>query len=269
MIAERTKPKIRDTRRGSKKHQHTEHFIDVDGVKVRYIEAGQTNGGTPVVLLHGFQGGADLWYPFSFPALAGRYHVYALDLPGFGKSGDLEEYTKESYGRFVNAFLDRMGLGQVQLVGHSMGGIVAIGAAAEQPEAVERLVLIDSAGLPRSGPHWTAPVVMLTDRSTFHAKLYPTVLRLAAQSRAMKQCLHMIREDSVYPLLTKLSMPTLVVWGSRDRVIPLEHATLFARNIAHARLAIIRGAGHMPFYQKPTAFNKLVFGFLKNESRED
>ena len=255
----------RTMRRVVRKRPHVEHFIDVDGVAVRYIEAGESNSGAPVVLLHGFQAGADLWYPFTFPALASRYHVYALDLPGFGESGGLAEYSKESYGRFLCAFLDRLGLEHVQLVGHSMGGIVAIAAASEQPERVDRLVLIDSAGLPRSGPHWTAPVVMLADRSTFHAKLYPTVLRLASKSRAMKQCLRMIREDSVYPLLSKLSMPTLVVWGSRDRVIPLEHATLFARNITHARLAIIRGAGHMPFYQKPTAFNKLVFGFLKNE----
>jgi pimeloyl-ACP methyl ester carboxylesterase len=60
-------------------------------------------------------------------------------------------------------------------------------------------------------------------------------------------------------------MPTLVLWGSRDRVMPLEHATLFARNIAHARLVIVRGSGHMPFYQKPELFNKLIFGFLVNE----
>jgi pimeloyl-ACP methyl ester carboxylesterase len=251
--------------RASTKRPHSEHIVDVGGVKVRYIEAGEANPGAPVVLLHGFQAGADLWYPFTFPALSGRYHVYALDLPGFGESGDLAEYSKESYGQFLHAFLGRLGLDKVQLVGHSMGGIVAIAASAERPERVDRLVLIDSAGLPRSGPHWTAPVVMLADRSTFHAKLYPTLLRLASQSRAMKQCLRMIREDSVYPLLSKLAMPTLVIWGSRDRVIPLEHATLFARNIAHARLTIIRGSGHMPFYQKPAPFNNLMFGFLKNE----
>jgi pimeloyl-ACP methyl ester carboxylesterase len=251
--------------RFSARRRHSEHKVDVGEVSVRYIEAGADNPGDPVVLLHGFQAGADLWYPYTFPALAERYHVYALDLPGFGQSGDLDEYSKESYGSFLNAFLDRLGISNVQLVGHSMGGIVAIAAAAERPDRVTRLVLIDSAGLPRSGPHWTAPVVMLADRSTFHAKLYPTVLRLAGQSRALKPGLHMIREDSVYPLLSKLTMPTLVLWGSRDRVMPLEHATLFARNIAHARLVIVRGSGHMPFYQKPELFNKLIFGFLVNE----
>lgn len=240
-----------------------EHWLNVDGVKVRYLAAGQGKPGTPVVLVHGFQAGADLWYPHTLPAIAERCHVYALDLPGFGGSGELSEYTGERYGTFLNAFLDRLGLDRIQLVGHSMGGMVAVATASQRPDRVERLVLIDSAGLPRSGPQWTAPIIMMADRSTFHGALYPRVLRLALQSRAMRPCLRMMREDSVYPLLDTLTMPTLVVWGSRDRVIPLEHATLFARNIPRARLTIMRGCGHMPFYQKPALFNKILFGFLK------
>ena len=241
---------------------HIERRVDVDGVSVRYIEAGQGNPGPPVVLLHGFQAGADLWYPHTFPAIAERYHVYALDLPGCGGSGDLQEYNTEVFGRFIVGFLDKLGLESVQLVGFSMGGQVAVAAAAQEPERFKRLVLIDSAGLPRSGPEWAAPIVMAADRSNYHLGLYPTAVRLVFQARAMRPCLRMLREDSIYPLLSKLPMPTLVVWGSRDRVVPLEHATLFARNIPHARLTIMRGCGHMPFYQKPALFNKVLFGFL-------
>jgi pimeloyl-ACP methyl ester carboxylesterase len=76
--------------------------------------------------------------------------------------------------------------------------------------------------------------------------------------------MNMVRNDSVYGLLSDLPMPTLVVWGSRDRLVPLEHATIFARAIPHARLAIMRGCGHMPFYQKPRQFERLVLGFLNN-----
>ncbi len=248
--------------------RHEVHKVVVDGVSVRYIEAGQDMPGLPVVLVHGFQAGADLWYPYTLPAFAERFHVYAIDLPGFGGSDELNEYGVEAYGRFVNRFLDSLGLDAIQLVGHSMGGQVVVAAAAQEPDRAERLVLIGSAGLPRLGPHWAASVVMLADRSTFDVGLYPRIVKLMFQSRAIRPCLKMIREDSVYPMLSELTMPTLVVWGSRDRVVPLEHATLFARNIPHARMAIMRGCGHRPFYQKPELFNKILFGFLRNGSDE-
>jgi pimeloyl-ACP methyl ester carboxylesterase len=244
---------------------HAEHRVEVDGVSVRYIEAGEHNPSPPVVLLHGFQAGADLWYPHTFPAIAERFHVFALDLPGFGGSGELPECGLAAYGRFMAAFLDRLGLDRIQLVGHSMGGQVAVGTAAHCPGRVQRLVLICSAGLPRTSMGWAAPLSILADRSTFDVALYPRIIRLMLQSRALRPCLKMINEESVYPMLHKLAMPTLIVWGSRDRVVPLEHATIFARNIPHARLAIMRGCGHRPFYQKPALFNKILFGFLKPE----
>ena len=72
----------------------------------------------------------------------------------------------------------------------------------------------------------------------------------------------MLRDDSVFGLLSDLTMPTLIIWGSRDRIIPLEHATILARVIPNARLYIMRGSGHMPFYQKHRQFEKLVLHFL-------
>ena len=252
-------------RKSSPRATHTEHRVEVDGVSVRYIEAGHDNPGPPVVLVHGFLVGADLWYPHTFPAIAERFHVYALDLPGFGESGELPDYGLAAYGRFMAAFLDRLGLDSIQLVGHSMGGQIAVATSAHCPERVQRLVLICSAGMPRISMGWAAPLLILADRSTFDVALYPQIIRLMLQSRGRRPCLKMINEESVYPMLHRLTMPTLVVWGSRDRVVPLEHATLFARNIPQARLAIMRGCGHRPFYQKPALFNKILFGFLKAE----
>jgi pimeloyl-ACP methyl ester carboxylesterase len=249
----------------SRRAAHIERKVDVNGISVRYLEGGVEHPGPPVVLAHGFIVGADLWYPYTFPAVAERFHVYALDLPGFGGSGELQEYSVEAYGRFMIAFLDGLGLDAIQLVGHSMGGQVAIGAAAREPERIRRLALIESAGLPRTGSHVMASLMMLADRSTFDVALYPRLLRLFLRSRVFGPCYKMIYNDSVYPLLDNLTMPTLVVWGSRDRVIPLEYATLFARNIPRARLTIMRGCGHRPFYQKPALFNKILFGFLKED----
>jgi pimeloyl-ACP methyl ester carboxylesterase len=197
--------------------------------------------------------------------LAATHRVVALDLPGFGYSGRLARYGADSYAHFIHAFLDALGLEQVDLVGHSMGGQIAIAAAAARPERVRRLVLVASAGLPRHGSRWLAPVAVLTDRSTYHLRLYPTMLRLTRHARAMRECYHMLLEDSVFGLLSDLTMPTLIIWGSRDRLVPLEDATLLARGIPNSRLVIMRGCGHLPFYQKPRQFERIIQKFLSDQ----
>jgi pimeloyl-ACP methyl ester carboxylesterase len=241
---------------------HIERHVEVEGTSVRYIEGGIWNPGPPLVLLHGFQSGADIWYPHTFPALAAERHVLALDLPGFAYSGALDTYSAESYARFVHAFLDKVGRGQADLLGHSMGGLIAIAAAAQHPDRVRRLVLVASAGLPRTSMRGPIPPLMFLDRSAYHFRLYPTLARLSLRVRAGRACLRMLRDDSVFGLLSDLTMPTLIIWGSRDRIIPLEHATILARVIPNARLYIMRGSGHMPFYQKHRQFEKLVLHFL-------
>jgi pimeloyl-ACP methyl ester carboxylesterase len=241
---------------------HIERHAEVEGTAVRYIEGGIWNPGPPLVLLHGFQSGADIWYPHTFPALAAERHVLALDLPGFAYSGALNDYSAESYAGFLHAFLDKVGSGQVDLLGHSMGGLIAIAAAAQHPDRVRRLVLVASAGLPRVSVRGPIPPLMFLDRSAYHFRLYPTLARLTLRVRAGRACLRMLRDDSVFGLLSDLTMPTLIIWGSRDRILPLEHATILARTIPNARLYIMRGSGHMPFYQKHQQFEKLVLHFL-------
>ncbi len=248
---------------------YAERFVEVvspsgtDRVRIRYIEAGAGNPGLPIVLLHGFQAGADYWLPHPLPAMSRDFHVIAPDLPGFGSSGRLAHYSLDDYALCLSAFLDALRLDQVYLLGHSMGAQIAVALAVSSPERVAKLLLVDSAGLPRSGPAWMAPVQMLTDASTYHFKLYPKMFGLARKSTALRECLLMVRNEHITDHLKKLRMPVLVIWGSRDRVVPLEHGSLLARTIPGARLAIIRGAGHMPFYQKPEQFMDLVQHFLR------
>ncbi len=240
-----------------------ERYIKVEGTRVRYLEAGITNSGAPLIMLHGYRAGADYWFPHPFPQLAEEHHVIALDLPGYGYSGRLAEYGLSAYSAFLLAFLDALHLRSVNLLGHSMGAQVAIAAAAKQPERVEKLVLVDSAGLPRLEPHWQVPIRMLGDASARHVRLFPLMMRLGARSVAGRDGLRMLQKEHVSNILKSLTMPTLIVWGSRDRVIPLEHGALMARHIPNSRLAVIRNAGHMPFYQKPQEFNRLVLAFLR------
>jgi pimeloyl-ACP methyl ester carboxylesterase len=240
-----------------------EHHVEVEGTHIRYLEAGMGNPGPPLVLLHGYRAGADYWFPHPLPELAQEHHIIALDLPGYGYSGGLAEYGLSAYTAFLLAFLDALGVQSVNLLGHSMGAQLAIAMAAKQPERVHKLVLVDSAGLPRLEPFWQAPIRMFGDASARHVRLLPLMMRLGARAVAGREGLRMLQKEHVSNILKSLTMPTLVVWGSRDRVIPLEHGALMARHIPNARLAVIRNAGHMPFYQKPQEFNRLVLAFLR------
>lgn len=248
-------------------HAHVSaRAIQVEGVLVRYLEAGAGNAGLPVLMLHGFQSGADLFLPHPLYALACDFHIVAPDLPGFGGSGLMPEYGTGPYANVLFAFMSGLGYERFSIMGHSMGGQIAVAMAAMHPERIGKLLLVDSAGLPQAGPAWLNPVRMLTDSSMRHFKLYPTVLRLARQSRVMREVLPMIQHDHITDRLKHITVPTLIIWGSRDRVAPLEHGALLAKHIPNARLAIIRGAGHMPFYQKPAQFVKLARTFLKIET---
>lgn len=239
------------------------NYIEVEGVRVRYLEAGADNSGPPLVLFHGYRAGADLWYPHPLPALAADFHIIAPDLPGYGYSGRLPRHDLASYADFMNRFLDALGLSSINLLGHSMGGQIAVATAASRPSRFNKLILVCSAGLPRKGPPWRAPFEMLSDASARHWRLYPTSLRLMMQTSAGREGLKMLRHDHMSGQLKSLKMPTLIIWGSRDRIVPLEHGALIARMIPNSRLAVLRGAGHMPFYQKPEEFNRLVTHFLQ------
>ncbi len=256
---------VRETNRQARKSR-IERFIDVAGTRVRYLEAGMDHDDPPLIMLHGYRAGADYWFPHPMPELAEEHHTIALDLPGYGYSGRLRVHNLNSYAVFMHDFLDVLGYPVVNLLGHSMGAQIAIAMAARQPERVNKLVLVDSAGLPRFEPQWQVPMKMLGDSSMRHIKLFPLVMRLGARAAAGQEGLLMLQKEHVTGILKSLTMPTLIVWGSRDRVIPMEHGALMARNIPQARLAVIRNAGHMPFYQKPQEFNRLVLTFLRQEA---
>ncbi len=246
-----------------------EHTIEVKGVVVRYLEAGTEHGSVPVLMLHGFQGGADLWLPHPLPAMSQHFHVIAPDLPGFGDSGLLPANGTEAYAQAMLAFMEALGHRKFNLVGHSLGAQIALTMAAMQPESVNRLLVVGGSGLPQPGPRWLDPVKMLTDASAWHFKLYPKVFRLARKSRAFRGASQSLQHDHVTDRLRDVTTPTLVVWGSRDRVAPLEHGAFLAKHLPSARLAIIRGAGHMPFYERPTQFMKLARAFFSADRAHD
>ena len=256
--------------RASGKVKPHDKYLVVQGVRTRYVEDGGHHKGVPLVVVHGYNGSCDYWYPQFLPLVAAERWVIALDLPGCGLSGKLPMHTTETYAEFLAAFLDTLGIERADMLGHSMGGLLSLATAARYPERIRKLVLFDSAGLPElARPHWKVPLRGVTDSSNRLWRLYPTFVRTGLRARTAREGLDIIRKYNVRRDLRLLRAPTLIVWGSRDRLVPLEHGAFMAKHIPGARLAVVRGAGHMPFYERPEECNRIVLGFLRGELHEE
>ena len=255
-----------DTTRLAEKHEAQYRFVRVGDIPIRYLEQGREHleAGPPLLLIHGYNGSIEHWYPYTLPGLAASRRILALDLPGCGYSGRSASYSLQNYAGTIAAFLQALGEHKVDIMGHSMGGQVAVGLAALYPELVHKLVLVGSSGLPWEGGFWRVPLLSLGDASVRHVRLYPMFLQVGMRARAPFQGLTLLQKETVRDELRALRSPTLLIWGENDRVVPLSYGRQMADLIPGAKLAVFPGCGHMPFYQKPVQFNRLVASFLSD-----
>ncbi|MDZ7589742.1 MAG: acetoin dehydrogenase dihydrolipoyllysine-residue acetyltransferase subunit [Rubrivivax sp.] len=253
---------------------------EVQGIRVRHARRGPAQG-VPVLFLHGFGGDLGNWL-FNLDAVAERHPVIALDLPGHGQSAlRLPGTSYAALAGFVAAFLDALGVDRVHAVGHSMGAAIAAQMALDHPARVASLVLVAPAGLGETiDAGYTAGFVAAASRRD----LKPVVEKLFADpslvSRAMlDELLKYKRLDGVDALLGELGgalfgggrqtdrpvarlpadLPTLLVWGEQDAVIPAAQADAAP---AGARVQRLPGAGHMPMMEAASAFNALLLDHL-------
>lgn len=241
---------------------------DIDVWRVHSVEAGE--GSETVVLLHGLSG-SSRWWQRNIPALAGTRRMVVPDVIGFGRSrgrGPLPPIRAlaDLLAEWIEAVVDE----PAHLVGHSMGGHIALHLAARHPERVRRLVLADAAGIPRP---LTARMAarfaydVAPPRRWGDPRFLPVIWRdtlAAGPINVLAGILHVLRDD-VRPLLPDVRVPTLVLWGERDTVIPLEHGRELRRLIPGSRLVVLNGAYHNPMVDQADAFNTAVLRFLDGD----
>jgi 4,5:9,10-diseco-3-hydroxy-5,9,17-trioxoandrosta-1(10),2-diene-4-oate hydrolase len=276
-----------------------ERNIEVDGLPIRYLTAG---AGPPLVLLHGAGDNALDWR-WVMPTLAATHRVYAPDLPGSPDSArPAADYSPAFFERIVAAFVDALEIGRATFVGNSFGGLIALRLALSEPARVRALVLVDSAGLGRTInpvftsvnvpglivaaiPFWRTQVGTY-QRAWGRAALlfaHPTSAphewlaeqcRLALSPGYLEAHLTALRaqvdpggqREVLVDQLSLLRMPTLVVWGARDRVFPESHGRDAAAHLPEGSLAVIPDCGHMPHVECPERFMAAPGEFLGGQA---
>jgi pimeloyl-ACP methyl ester carboxylesterase len=277
----------------------TVRHATVRGVDVAYIDEGP-RGGTPIVFVHGLSSWMGFW-EHQVGELSRDRRVMALDLPGFGASGRPDApYSPPWYADVVLGWLDGLGVDRFVLVGHSMGGQVAITVALRSPDRVERLVLSAPAGIETFRPGatrwmkdwWTETRALEASEDELRATFYGAVfnrkdegterlleerVRMAGDPSfrgtavAVSRSIRGMLDHPVHDRLGELSMPTLVVYGTDDKMIPnpvftggstRSIAEEAQRSIPDATMVLLKGAGHTVHHDDPEGFNRAVRGFL-------
>lgn len=272
-------------------------YIDLHGERLAYRDTGD-NGGEVVVLLHGMAGSSDTWEAL-IPRLATRHRVIAPDLLGHGRSAKPRtDYSLGAFAAGLRDLLDELGISRATIVGHSLGGGIAMQFLYQHPEYCRRLVLLSSGGL-GSDVGWIlrllaapgaevvlpviAPKAVLTVGNRIRAWLsaagwgsaqgeqawqaYSSLADPPTRSAFLRTLRSVVdhRGQSVSALNRlglRTDVPTLVIWGDRDAIIPVDHAYGLLSVRPSATLHVLPGLGHFPHVEDPAQVSAAILAFL-------
>jgi len=279
-------------------------WATVDGSAVNYVDVGSAkDGASPLVFVHGLSGSWQNWLE-NIPHFAATRRVIALDLPGFGSSAmPREKITINGYAAVVDALLDQLGVEQAAVVGNSMGGFVGAELAIEFATRVEKLVLVSAAGIASQEMHndyallalrkidnvlrmataWSASKAdVFATRPGLRKQLlavvaaHPSRLPAALAAEQLRGSgkpgfLDALEALGTYPLedrLERIECPTLVLWGDKDKLVPVRDADRFVDAIGpNARKIVYADTGHVAMLERPARFNADVEAFLAETVR--
>jgi pimeloyl-ACP methyl ester carboxylesterase len=270
-------------------------FVDVAGMKVHLRDEGPRDDPSPVILIHGTGSSLHAWEGW-VPALKQQRRVITFDLPGFGLTGPSPDgdYSLGASVRFVTALMDKLGIAHAVLGGNSLGGAVSWATAVLAPSRVDKLILVDSGGYPSHSisiplgfrvarmpglnqmlSH-TLPRFLIASgmRNVFGDpskvteamidRAYEITLR-EGNRQAMVQRFNQPRRTALAGRIPEIKVPTLIMWGGRDRLVPPDDAERFHGDIAGSTLVIYDDLGHAPEEEDPARTVAAVEQFLSRE----
>jgi len=251
--------------------------IKVNGLDVHYYTAGQ---GEPLVVIHGGGGDARTWRG-NIAELAEKYTVYAPDLPGYGGSQPLNgAYYIPELAEFVDKFAKSLGLEKFNLVGHSLGGGIALNLALKSPHKIKKLVLVSSLCLGREIAFWVRlfslpaliqsigalTIGVLKGVKWVLKQMNPAefVMPLSPASMTIGGSITTFRAQTLVleNRLSEVTMPTLLVWGAKDQIVPVRQAYRASKVIPDCRVEVFENTGHNVHRDELKHFSRVITRFL-------
>lgn len=219
--------------------------------------------GTPLVLIHGYGNSGQVWQPV-LPYLAQQHQVFIVDLPGYGQSKLHGEWHLREMAPLLAQWLDKLQLPTATLLGHSMGGAIAIHLAAYAPEKFNRLILANAAGIPLRAE---LPTLATRSLHSFfqigNGKLPRSLVRdmLPPDMHLLWQTAQEMKRSDFRAELEQITLPTLIIWGERDVLLPLTLGRMLHEALPHATLMTMPQCGHRPMLAQPAQFSQAVLAF--------
>jgi pimeloyl-ACP methyl ester carboxylesterase len=269
-------------------------FVEVQGMSVHLRDEGPRDDPLPILLLHGTSASLHTWDGWA-DELGRQRRVIRVDLPGFGLTGPFPggDYRMPQYTAFITSLLDKLGIERVVLAGNSLGGQIAWETALVAPQRVAKLILVDAAGFPLNStsvplgfriariPALADVVGRMLPRQMIESSLrnvygnpdlvtpelvdryYELTLRPGNREALVQRFSQRDDPQLNPPRISRIGVPTLIIWGGRDQLIPPVNADLFNAAIKGSQLEIFPALGHVPQEEDPTATVAVVKKFLQ------
>lgn len=230
------------------------------GSKTIYYEV--AGAGEPMILLHGLSG-STRWWAKNVEFLAQSYQVHLVDMVGFGRGRGQRFLLKEA-ADLIAEWIAALRIPPAHVMGHSMGGYITLELAARHPSLVDHLVLVDALALPIGRSLWRQSLALAQALRYMPFDFLPVLFRdsLRAGPYTLVRAIREVLNADLTQDLERVLAPALIVWGEKDRVLPLQLGVDLFRALPGAVLDIISGAGHNPMWDRPEQFNRAVAQFL-------
>ncbi len=237
-------------------------FINIDQHRLYYRVTGS---GTPLVLIHGYGTSGHIWQR-ALPYLAQQHEVFIVDLPGYGQSKTHGAWHLREMAPLLAHWLQKLQLSPIALMGHSMGGAIAIHLTAHAPELISRLILVNAAGIPLQTPLPALATRSIhsffqTGNGSFPLPLVRDVLQ--PHFHLLWQTAQEMKRSDFRAELARITVPTLIIWGERDVMLPITLGHTLQEALPHATFITMPHCGHRPMLAQPALFSKSVLTFLR------
>lgn len=257
-----------------------EKKIIIDNLKVNYKTAGQ---GPAVLVLHGWGGSSDSWLKFQEILSQKNFKVVCPDLPGFGKSLNPPiPWSIDDYVNFIYKFGESIGLKEFFLIGHSFGGGLAVKFSVKYPKMVKSLILSDAAVIRKKRYSFRQMIAyliakvgkFLANAPFIKNSIYPFFKKMVYKisgtkdyylaKGTMKETIKKVFAEDLSDYLSKIKIPTLIVWGKKDKSVPLQYAYILKEHITNSKLEVLPEIGHSPNLENPKELSEIIINFFRN-----